>query len=882
MINYFENMDQVSFNLPTTNIFVLNGQAVFFQNGTMDSQNVNGDVLPEDIFNKDNTPKITTEIDRLQENTYEGGGFVIVKGAQKENNSNLIQLTVQEAAELGIQLSVDNTPKNNVIEVQNTKNQNLFFQKVDNTLINKINESSSINFATNDTMSDVSKIPCASKSLNQYTLLPQYLNGQIAYAVQLSTPDQVHTTQNVGIPISVPTMETQSVTSSENKFVSPMAVKTVVNKTPEVSNCSTSHQTFVPNPRIRILSKVKQDIKKSNQRKFIPINKDKYIINRQRKLAPQKMLLPPLTKSTKEISDNKLIQQNLMELSDSRNHSINSNEQESELNQSLLKSPVKDKKVNEINGCENNIKESLSNLSSVKGNHSTSANVGKVQVLTIPQGSQLPKKIISYKMPNDNKTGRKLTPSELMQIASALQKNRLNRQSGIPNSSTLFDLETNTRIICRVLYPEDLASKEEKVPVVANSKKRGRPLKKEPEPEKLEKVEKGADRVPARTRSGRVTRPPRHFFEDYKRLKGDEYDDSYSDYHSGTDENIENSPSVNLLPGLNVHQKRKFSSQFRCPTCNKVYLGRVRMALHFNKYPDHCDNKQLELLKESASVHEDFESSTSERGKSTWKKRLISTKGKGKSQRKMLGRLPLDKVLDSYSEKEVMHTCGRRVASMLSTWEMLLLRLENKEHQGKCKVQAFLDELESFVKSVRAVSQQILRPPNCEQSNIHVTDDTLISLLGIGKGWYSSNDCGLPQPFGPVKEQNSTEQYELRNNDEDFTATIITERTHTLKDEQDVVKVKEELSELDLLCVQDDPIGVDSVDQIVSERLKTMAPVDDFVSTLPAMPATSTDELVRGFLTDDLINSLETFIPPTHPPPDLDFTVLSNEFNTPR
>lgn len=56
--------------------------------------------------------------------------------------------------------------------------------------------------------------------------------------------------------------------------------------------------------------------------------------------------------------------------------------------------------------------------------------------------------------------------------------------------------------------------------------------------------------------------------------------------------------------GLNLHQKRNFSSQFRCPTCNKIYLGRVRMALHFTKYPDHCDSKQLELLKESAATRE--------------------------------------------------------------------------------------------------------------------------------------------------------------------------------------------------------------------------------------------------------------------------------------
>ncbi|XP_073980904.1 uncharacterized protein isoform X2 [Rhodnius prolixus] len=873
-------MDQVSFNLPASNIFVLNGQTVLFQNGTLNSQAVNGDFLQEEVFNKECSPKqLSTEVKRGQQNTYEGCGFVIVKGAQKENNCNLVQLTVQEAAELGIQFSTDNAPKSDsVVEVPNNKSQNLLFQKVGGSVNEKVNASrNAINCFSNGNLDDNTKIPCASKNVNELTLVPQYVNGQIAYAVQLTGTDQVHTSQNIGIPISVPTMEVQSVASADNdfnKFVSPVTVKTVINnpnKKLETSKSSTSLQTFAPNPKIRILSKVKhQELKKSNQRKIIPLSKDKYIINRQRKLAPQKILLPPLTKVGQEVNnDTKLLRASASDFTDATKQTVPTNGQ----NQSLFKVLKENEQSNEKNspGIAKKTNSSPLKFDCVQPK--------KVQLLTVPQGSQDAKKIVS--VPND-KSGKKLTPSQLMQIATVLQKNRLNRQSSLSNASTLYDLETNTRIICRVLYPEDFKPEVEKTPVVTNVKKRGRPNKKEQvevgaKEEKSEKGkgEKGTDRVPARTRSGRVTRPPRHMVEDYKRLKGDDSDGTYSDYQSGTDENIENSPAVNLLPGLNLHQKRNFSSQFRCPTCNKIYLGRVRMALHFTKYPDHCDSKQLELLKESAATRE-------EGAKATWRKGLVSSRGKGKAQRKMLGRLALDKVLDSYNENEVVRTCGRRVAGMLSTWEMLLLRLESKVYEGKCKVQAFLDELESLVKSVRVISQQILRPPNCDPPNVHLEDDTIATVLGVEKGWYTSDECGLPQPLVD-KEQSAPKQHNLRSSDEDCSTTSVTETHSNLcKDEQDVVKVKEELSELDLSCVQDDPIGVDSVDQIVSERLKTMAPVEDLVSTLPAMPATSTDDLVRGLLTDDLINSLETFIPPTHPPPDLDFTVLSSEFSSPR
>lgn len=39
---------------------------------------------------------------------------------------------------------------------------------------------------------------------------------------------------------------------------------------------------------------------------------------------------------------------------------------------------------------------------------------------------------------------------------------------------------------------------------------------------------------------------------------------------------------------LQVHRKRRIiSGQYRCPTCNKAYLGQLRLIKHFQKYPDH-------------------------------------------------------------------------------------------------------------------------------------------------------------------------------------------------------------------------------------------------------------------------------------------------------
>lgn len=44
----------------------------------------------------------------------------------------------------------------------------------------------------------------------------------------------------------------------------------------------------------------------------------------------------------------------------------------------------------------------------------------------------------------------------------------------------------------------------------------------------------------------------------------------------------------NLLPGLEQPRKqRKISSEFRCTTCKKVYLGRNKMTQHLRLHPDH-------------------------------------------------------------------------------------------------------------------------------------------------------------------------------------------------------------------------------------------------------------------------------------------------------
>nr|CAD7461333.1 unnamed protein product [Timema tahoe] len=219
-----------------------------------------------------------------------------------------------------------------------------------------------------------------------------------------------------------------------------------------------------------------------------------------------------------------------------------------------------------------------------------------------------------------------LSESQLRQIATVLQQQNLDSTPRTKN--VLYDAETKTRIIYRVVYPEDLDLHEPGSPSdrkgysVRGRGKRGRPPKsavRGPGRYDNRSVDMDLDedgmlndstkderkKLLPRTRSGRLSRPPRHMVKDYKRLHHldfadadlDDSDGGYSDYQVSEPEEGEPEKAESkeeLLEGL-VIPKRKISSHFRCPTCQKIYLGRNRMARHFEMYPDHGNIDQIHV-----------------------------------------------------------------------------------------------------------------------------------------------------------------------------------------------------------------------------------------------------------------------------------------------
>jgi hypothetical protein len=197
--------------------------------------------------------------------------------------------------------------------------------------------------------------------------------------------------------------------------------------------------------------------------------------------------------------------------------------------------------------------------------------LGSVSLLNVDSGAPLgssenPIRIVQQG--NQYTSVQQLTPEQLTHIMQVLQQQQVAKATQEAGSSTLFNPQTNTKIVYRVIYPSDLHKSSgatstqtttrtktimgnRQIVSVGRGRGRGRP-RKHPLPdedEKLETPELSREEKDARkkqrprTRSGRVSKPPKHMVKDYKHIHlldwEEDYDDDdggYSDYKASEDE----------------------------------------------------------------------------------------------------------------------------------------------------------------------------------------------------------------------------------------------------------------------------------------------------------------------------------------------------------
>lgn len=149
-----------------------------------------------------------------------------------------------------------------------------------------------------------------------------------------------------------------------------------------------------------------------------------------------------------------------------------------------------------------------------------------------------------------------LSTEQLTQIMQVVQEQQVTKSATAQGQSILFNPQTNTRIVYRVIYPSelhkktgnannnsgDVQSQGQQTTMVLGQPGR-RPYKKRkllemeddrydgPELSKEEKEQKKKQRP--RTRSGRVSKPPKHMVKDYKHIHVLDWDEDYDDSDGG-------------------------------------------------------------------------------------------------------------------------------------------------------------------------------------------------------------------------------------------------------------------------------------------------------------------------------------------------------------
>ncbi|XP_046665042.1 uncharacterized protein LOC124357361 isoform X2 [Homalodisca vitripennis] len=480
-----------------------------------------------------------------------------------------------------------------------------------------------------------------------------------------------------------------------------------------------------------------------------------------------------------------------------------------------------------------------------------------------------------------------LTEDHISKIKPILQENF---DSRVPSKNVVYDPTSNTRIIYRIISPAEVSlRKQDEFP-----RRRGRPKKirtAESQPEECGEGVPPPKKAFPRTRSGRLSRPPKHMVRDYKHIRRAELDDSdgaYSDYQSDHEEEL--APSldtapVDLLPGLvakRKNHKRNISADNLCPTCGKIYLGYVRMKRHFDKYPDHGSIEYLNSVRNSQP-----DSEAESGAHLLWKKRMGRKKGRGKNNFFMTAdkRTRLKEALDWCQSKEVAEIAGPAVASVLSLWELLMLRVDCVKQDSR--VAALYNELCQLLCKLRQMAHRLFRPldhplpPGTKHVTVQVEDEIMTGLLDLPCGIYLASDEDLNENIStPTIQEHSLNEPQMPLSPTVPVPIPVIDKKETEKPaKMDIDEVPQPflLNTEEMICDTDDRSLV-NVDEIVSERLQNFtgsqsSTVDELMKGLNELDQRSkleTDDLMEGFSivsrrthvsasTEDLMKSLEHF-----------------------
>ncbi|KAL3197250.1 hypothetical protein MRX96_044974 [Rhipicephalus microplus] len=297
-----------------------------------------------------------------------------------------------------------------------------------------------------------------------------------------------------------------------------------------------------------------------------------------------------------------------------------------------------------------------------------------------------------------------LSSEQLQQIAHVLQQQQVNRAIQNGGSAVVFNPQTNTRIIYRVIYPRVVEEDD--------------PRSEGPELSREEKEEKKKHRP--RTRSGRISKPPSYMVKDYKRIHhldfdDEPYDDSdggYSDYQVSDDED-RNRRST----GYGGRPRN-----FKCPTCSKSYIGRGGLCRHLRLYPDHGNPSDVDEMVAQGESTSTTDTPPTSGSNNPAMYMAAPQRGRYADLASMRRKARLKEVTKACREEELMEVGD---PPQLQIPEMLI-------------------QLEEVLREMRALSQESLVPvePGDEAAHMgsqlmKIEDESVAQAIGITTGLYA-------------------------------------------------------------------------------------------------------------------------------------------------
>ncbi|XP_045757515.1 zinc finger protein 839 isoform X2 [Mirounga angustirostris] len=243
-------------------------------------------------------------------------------------------------------------------------------------------------------------------------------------------------------------------------------------------------------------------------------------------------------------------------------------------------------------------------------------------------------------------------------------------------------------------------------------------------------TEKLKKSLKVKTRSGRISRPPKYKAKDYKFIKTEDLADGHlsdsDDYSELSVEEDEEQREKQVLFDLSSCSLRPKS--FKCQTCEKSYIGKGGLARHLKLNPGHGQLEPEELLSEKAN-------GSATRG--CTEGRTASLTSPGPSTPALLSE---DRAQSSRAGLQFLHQCDRdalvelvlpQLAQVVTVYEFLLMKVETG-HLAKPLFPAVYKEFEELHKMVKKMCQDYLSGSGlCSREPLEISNNKLAESLGI-------------------------------------------------------------------------------------------------------------------------------------------------------